>query len=990
VPISNDPRELTNQPPFLAQHPELLLVLRAHLCPLLIRFLSSPPQSTLTSSTTFAYSFPLTLRLTRVVFLLLKQFSDLLTLESEIFLTMFVRVVGPGERGEGEGGHPAGPAAAGQNSPLWMRVLALEIFRGLCSDFTLMMKFYQRYDAVTKEAEEQTRSADAKGKGKANNTGGSTFFSDLVTALNRLASEKPAALGTGAAVLCGSSLGPIASSSAVSPSPHHNNSSSSSTGAPAAAGLTGSAVIDSAMGMGLGLAQAAGSVVGSSVAAAAGAVSTAGGLVASGPSLSTETASMKLQCIDQLDKAEPPPIPETYPYLLALQCLTALADGFAAYSLHAYGKLVRRQQKEQGTAPPALDFTTLDSRESAVSAMLVVRAMAESAWPALLASMSFFIGTSLSDDLFSDVVMSLQNFTSVLGILDLETPREAFLTSLCRFAMPPAIVSHIASQADAVGGSHSHRSGGAVAAATAVLSAGAESLAFLTGAGSANAPIGLSTRNLACLRALLSVAHFLAGSLGLSWFSVFETLQNADFVLRATAAGRGARKRAIQPTPPAVTSAATSSKTSSSAAHAVDAKVAAAQSSVVPSEEDEQAIQQAMADMFSISQALDDDAFRKFLGALCRLSGEMLGLPMHEDGTLAEEVVQEEHGDGSSSGMRTPLETPDKAKRRSSGIQTAKGHSSARSDKEVSFGVAKIGVVATLNMTRLITRPPPVGWNAVTSHLLHLAHWPSAPPSVRLQATDVLTQSLLLALKALTSAIPADDLDGRERVQKLVLTTLAELAEPPARLQNSTDVEIRRMALETLLRILESNGHALVTGWNRIFHILRTACPPANLYLPPIPSPSIAGRYSLDTISEREGLAPSTPIRASGSNGGYFLPVAGGPSGDASARAVKGAALVRTSFPSLQLICTDFLEALTVDELRDCIGTLADFGKQGDDVNVALTVRSTYGDSDCDEHVADCEICRPADSSGTSPTTCRRNSATATASRRMPNFGCSF
>jgi hypothetical protein len=33
--------------------------------------------------------------------------------------------------------------------------------------------------------------------------------------------------------------------------------------------------------------------------------------------------------------------------------------------------------------------------------------------------------------------------------------------------------------------------------------------------------------------------------------------------------------------------------------------------------------------------------------------------------------------------MRTPLETPDKAKRRSSGIQTAKGHSSARSDKEV-------------------------------------------------------------------------------------------------------------------------------------------------------------------------------------------------------------------------------------------------------------------------------------------------------------------
>ncbi|GAA5982776.1 hypothetical protein JCM10908_006780 [Rhodotorula pacifica] len=910
-------------------HPELLLVLRAHLCPLLIRFLSSPPQSTLTSSTTFAYSFPLTLRLTRVVFLLLKQFSDLLTLESEIFLTMFVRVVGPGDRGEGEGGHPAGPAAAGQNSPLWMRVLALEIFRGLCSDFTLMMKFYQRYDAVTKEAEDQ--SSDAKGKGKAV-SGGSTFFSDLVTALNRLATEKPAALGTGAAVLYGSSLGPIASSSTAPIAPPGSTSSSTP-----AVGMTGSTVIDSAMGMGLGLAQVAGSVVGSSVAAAAGAVSTAGGLVASGPSLSTESASMKLQCIDQLDKAEPPPIPDTYLFLLALQCLTALADGFAAYALHAYSKLVRRQQRDQGTAPPALDWASLDSRESAVSTMLVVRAMAESAWPALLASMSFFIGTSLSDDLFSDVVMSLQNFTSVLGILDLETPREAFLTSLCRFAMPPAIVSHIASQADAATGSHSHRSGGAVAAATAVFSAGAESLALLTGAGSSSAPIGLSSRNLACLRALLSVAHFLAGSLGLSWFSVFETLQNADFVLRATAAGRGARKRAVQPAPTA-TPTPSAAKTSSAAGNAADSHATSiSQIPVIPSEEDEQAIQQAMADMFTISQALDDEAFRKFIGALCRLSGEMVGLHMNEDGTLAAEVASVERGEEGGSGARTPLETPDRAKKRSSGIHTAKGHSSAKQDKEQSFGVAKLGVVATLNITRLITHPPPVGWDAVTSHLLYLLHCSAAPASIRLQATDVLTQTLLLALKALANSVPSDDIDGRERVQTLVFAALAELAEPPVRLQTSTDVEIRRMALETLLRILEVNGHALVTGWDRIFHMLRTACPPANLQLPTLPSPSIAGRYSLDTISERDGLGPSTPIKPAGSNGGYFAPVGGRSAGDASARAVRGAALVRTSFPSLQLICTDFLDALSVDELRDCIGTLADFGQQGDDVNVALT-----------------------------------------------------
>lgn len=906
------------------QHPELLLVLRAHLCPLLIRFLSSPPQSTLTSSTTFAYSFPLTLRLTRVVFLLLKQFSDLLTLEAEIFLTMFVRIVGPGDRGEGEGGHPAGPAAAGQNSPLWMRVLALEIFRGLCSDFPLMIKFYQRYDAATREAEQRTK--DVKGKGKAAD-GGSTFFGDLVTALNRLASEKPAALGTGSAVLYGSSQGPIASGAV-----HGTGSSQTVSHTSSTTGMTGSTVIDSAMGMGLGLAQAAGSVVGSGVAAAAGAVSTA---VAPVPSLSLESASMKLQCIDQLDKAEPPTIPDTYLFLLSLQCLTALADGFAGYALHAYSKLVPRQAKEQGSAPPALDFAILDRRDPTVASMLVVRAMAESAWPALLASMSFFIGTSLSDDLFSDVVMSIQNFTSVLGILDLETPREAFLTSLCRFAMPPAIVSYITSHADSVQASQQARSGGAVAAATAVLSAGAESLALLTGAGSSAAPVGLSSRNLACLRALLSVAHFLAGSLGLSWFSVFETLQNADVVLRATATGRGARKRAATP----ATSAANAKSASAGQTGGSNSSGAVTTSiPVIPTEEDELAIQQAIADMFSISQALGDAAFRKFVGALCRLSGEMVGVSMHQDGTLVLDDGADDQSEAGSAGTVTPHhETPERLKRRSSGMHTARGHSSAKQGKEKSFALAKLGVVAGHNMTRLISQPPEVGWDLITSHCLYLLHESTVPPTIRVQSTEVLTHTLLGALKALAGA-GASDVDRQARVQQLVFSALAELAEPPRRLQTATDLEIRRMALETLLRILETSGHALVTGWDRIFHILRTACPSGHSFLPPIPSPSIAGRFSLDTISERESLAPTTPVRASSSTGGYFMQPPTQASAETSARVLKGAALVRTSFPSLQLICTDFLDALAIDELRDCVATLADFGAQGEDVNVALTV----------------------------------------------------
>ncbi|GAA6033445.1 hypothetical protein JCM8097_001397 [Rhodosporidiobolus ruineniae] len=934
--------------PIVRTHPELLLVLRAHLCPLLIRFLSSPPHSQLSSSTSFTFSFPLTLRLTRVIFLLLKQFSDLLTLESEVFLTMFVRVIGPGDKGEGEGGHPAGPAA-GTNSPLWMRVLALEIFRGLCGDFTLMMKFYQRYDAATKEKQAQ---ATREG-GKSPQPGGSTVFSDLMTAFNRLATEKPTALGVGAAVVYGSSLAPVFAPGS-SAHPHSGSSAAASASTTTLGVTTGSHVIDSAMGMGLGLAQVAGSVVGSA-AAAAGAVATGAAGGAAGPSLSSTTASMKLQCIDQLDKAEPPPIPENYIFLLALQCLSALADGFASYTLQAYGGVVARQARAAGeepasaAAPRALDWDQLDRTfpgDAQLASLKVVRAMAETSWPALLASLSFFIATALSDDLFADVVASLQNFTSVLGVLNLETPREAFLTSLCKFAMPPSVVSYLTSQEHhssarptAAGGASA-----AAAAATAVLSAGAESLALLAGAGGSTAlPIGLSARNLACLRALIAVAHYLAGSLGLSWFAVFETLQNADYVLRTTASARGTKKRqagplvsasaagagGAAPGTPGRAGGAGTAGTGANGAVLPGAGGEGQQLPVLPSEAEEQAVQQSIASLFDVSKALDDGAFRLFLGALCRLSGEMIGLQMSEEGA----VVGHEGGAGGvgGSGSTTPLETPNR--RRSSGL-SALGQTKAGGFGEKSFGIAKIGAVAVLNIQRLIRRPPDVGWDLATSHLLYVLHAVLAPTPVPLQAADVLDQVLVLAPKNLD----AEPVELQRRVQTQVLAALAAQAQPAPRLQTATDVDIRRLALECLLKILESNGHAFVAGWDRIFHILRTACPSSHYIAPPSPVPSSSARRSIDTITEHDAVGPMTPMRSSVGPGGYFASGGAGGEGPGAARSsAKTAVLVRTSFPSLQLICTDFLDALDGGEIRHCIETLAEFGKQVEDVNVALT-----------------------------------------------------
>lgn len=227
---------------------------------------------------------------------------------------------------------------------------------------------------------------------------------------------------------------------------------------------------------------------------------------------------------------------------------------------------------------------------------------------------------------------------------------------------------------------------------------------------------------------------------------------------------------------------------------------------------------------------------------------------------------------------------------------------------EKSFGVSKVGVVSLLNVHRLVYREADVGWNLVTSHLLLVQHYTVAPPAIRTQAAEVLDQILLVAPKNLSTA----DEVLRRRIQQQVLVALASQAEPGMWPQTSTDIEMRRMALETLFKILETNGHSLIAGWERIFHVLRTACPPP---LPPLVA------HAPGSIDEAKEERDAFPVPE---------------------RSTRTPVLIRTSFPSLQLICTDFLDALTIEELRDCIGTLADFGRQAEDVNVALTVRWVF------------------------------------------------
>jgi hypothetical protein len=73
--------------------------------------------------------FPLTLRCTRVVFLLLKQFSFELQTEAEVFLVLLIKIIGE-DTDTSASGHSADHPTPHATRPPWMRVLAMEIMRG--------------------------------------------------------------------------------------------------------------------------------------------------------------------------------------------------------------------------------------------------------------------------------------------------------------------------------------------------------------------------------------------------------------------------------------------------------------------------------------------------------------------------------------------------------------------------------------------------------------------------------------------------------------------------------------------------------------------------------------------------------------------------------------------------------------------------------------------------------------------------------------------
>ncbi|KAK0707365.1 hypothetical protein B0H67DRAFT_519046 [Lasiosphaeris hirsuta] len=761
-------------------------------------------------------NFATSVRLVRILYTLLRRHLSILPSESGDALEILTQLLD-------------------QDTALWKRSLSMEVFRGIFAEHVLLRRIFMLYDAKP---------------------GQKNILKNLTATFVRVSTEKPSVIGLGH-----QSTIPVAN-------PYGNMGSSTDQAMLEASGVTG--------------------IISGSV-----------GSDGHNTGISTQWSTMRVPCIDQLDKTDPPSIPESYVYSLTLACITSLSEGLAKFILPltvpSEGRRKRTKEPDRDSPAPAderadsLTERTLERSASFKRNPVPVNPLSlenhplqaevkicadfiEECWPAILATCSTFLFAALDSEYYHGLVRAFQKFAHVAGLLQLTTPRDAFLTTLGKAAVPPNIFT-----ASLNTGAPRTPSTPSTEAANSIFSNARGLLSVDSLVSQSSQPAEkqkqysmdvstatLNTRNLLCLRALLNLGIALGPTLSTSWSIILETLQQADFVLFTF--GKTAGRTPIAAKVP-----------DQHAEH--EASVLLSNFNV-----EIRAVETAASRLFESTVDFPNPAFVEVVDAVCNLLEKRTG--------LASEAGSRPQSPPSSGTLKTPVVTTHK---RVLSISTA---ALSGPNQEDQFALAKLGDLASINIERLLSYSPDAsGWSSLTSELIRTLSSGLNTPPVRARAAETLVHILLEA----ANAVASQPEDSRGEIQLRLLEAFRNSVAPmqvAARemsiTSHATDVDIHKIILQGLKSLLENCGESLVRGWEITFEII-------------------------DTI---------------------FINKSFGPDARKDSRAVlvtRSAKLIRPSFASLQLICSDFLPSLPNACFLNLVDTLYKFCTQDDDLNVALT-----------------------------------------------------
>ncbi|KAI1171013.1 hypothetical protein F4777DRAFT_82837 [Nemania sp. FL0916] len=811
-------------------HDEQAYILRSRVMPFIIHSLNEKP------------NFATTVRLVRILYTMLKKHLGILPSEGGDALDALTLMLD-------------------QDAALWRRSLCMEVFRGVFAEPALMRRIFTLYDA--KEGERDV-------------------LKTLTATFVRISTEKPAVVGLGH------------QSTIPAADPYASMGTSSDQAMLESSGVTG--------------------IIGGSVNEG------------QNTGISSQWSTVRVACIDQLDKAEPPAIPESYIYALTLSCITSLSEGLAKFILPLTVPGDSRSRKrmtkqpdagrdsgpteasngdgsktgtDKSTATTSLDRSSSFKRNPIPVNPLTLKdhplyadvktcaSIIEECWPAILATCSTFLYAALDSEYYHGLVRAFQKFAHVAGLLQLSTPRDAFLTTLGKAAVPPNVFTACLNAGPfkpAVSSPTTETPNTILSNARGLLSV--ENLVTPVGAAgerqrqasmdASTTPQTINTRNLLCMRALLNLGIALGPTLSSSWSIILKTLQQADYVLftNGKTAGRI----------PIVT------KASDSQAEAEAAGLLASFSTEI------RAVETAASRLLESTVDFPNDAFAEIATAVCHLLEYQ---PEH----LSEPPTQPRSPLPPASPV-VGLRTPSFQYRSSSGS----GATPSGPSQQDQFALAKIGDLAIINLDRLLLHSPEVsGWDQIISELIRVlgAHTISAP--VRGRGADILVRLMLDAAKAISGQSDEVRASVQMRILESLRASLVSFQDEDRTVSlatYSTDIDIHKIILEGLKTILDECGETLLSGWGVIFEIIATIFSPRK------------------SDTRNDSGAPPT----------------------SQGLTTRSSKLIRSAFSSLQLVCSDFLSSLPKSCFLVLVDTLYKFCAQDDDLNIALTTVTLFWD----------------------------------------------
>ncbi|XP_016414442.1 protein MON2 homolog [Sinocyclocheilus rhinocerous] len=155
-------------------------------------------------------------------------------------------------------------------------------------------------------------------------------------------------------------------------------------------------------------------------------------------STSTPAAAIMSQAhriLEMLDKVEPPSIPEGYAMSVAFSALLDLVRGITSMierGLNKQEQEAAMREEAEPVSPPQSDSLPQDPM-----AHEVWEEMVNACWCGLLAALSLLLDASTDETATESILKAELSVASLCGRLSLVTPRDAFITAICKASLPP-------------------------------------------------------------------------------------------------------------------------------------------------------------------------------------------------------------------------------------------------------------------------------------------------------------------------------------------------------------------------------------------------------------------------------------------------------------------------------------------------------------------------------------------------------------------------